>query len=172
MQELPPYFLFDCALIPQSTIFVHREDVYETESTSKTSTWMYFEVHGKEYADGLKVTKKESDAINIGAVSVYQFNCTAHEEHQLSEPTSNGCYMVDVSSLTNFFILADAKIGQGHFFKKGVGRVVKGLASQHLNLFPKWNIPWTQAWSEFNSAPWNPCWDFEEVNFLFELSDG
>jgi hypothetical protein len=124
------------------------------------------------YTDCLKVKKKANDAINLGAISVYQLECTAHEELQLWEPTSNGCYMVDLSSLANFIVVADAKIGQGHFFKKGIGRVVTGHVSQHLNLFPKWNIPLTQAWLELNSAPWNQCWDFEAVNFLFELSDG
>jgi len=168
MQGLPPNTLLDCALVPENTIFVHREDVYETESNSKFGTWIHFKVK-RDYTDGLRVNKKEVDSINCGAVSVYQLDCAG--EHQLSEPTSNGCYMVDVSKLPNFFIVADAKIGRSHFFKAGLGRVEQGLTSQHLNFFPKWNIPITQAWTEFNSAPWSKCWGFEEASFLFELCD-
>src|SRR5436190_23219924 len=101
MQQLSPNVLFNCALIPRYTMFVHREDVYNAESTSKTSTWMQVK---KEYKDSLKVNKRENDAINGGAISVYQLDCTAHEEHQLTEPTSYACYMVDLSRLPNFFV--------------------------------------------------------------------
>jgi len=55
--------------------------VYDTELSSKTSTWMHFEVDAKEYKDGLKVKKRANEAINLGAISTYQLTCTAHEEH-------------------------------------------------------------------------------------------
>lgn len=123
MQELPSNFLFDCALLPPNTIFVHRGDVHETESTSIASIWKYFEVDGKEYTDGLKVKKIANDAINLGAISVYQLECTAHEGHQLSEPTSNGCYMVNLSSLTNFSLSRMLKSVKDIFSKRGLVRL-------------------------------------------------
>ena len=74
---------------------------------------------------------------------MYRLNCTAHEEHQLSEPTSNGCYMVDLLTLSKFFIVMGQYSVERQFF---------GL---NLSLLLGINAG-----------------DFEGVCFLFELVDG
>ena len=164
MDDLSVNVLYDCARLPLATIYLHREDYWDTENTSKSATWLYNDTECTTFKDQQKLTRRQNNAINIASVSVYQM--ARKGEHQLSQPKSKGCYFVDAAELANFFIIADGKSSaQSHFFHKDGTRQVVGEFAQHLNILPKPTIDAAQAWEEFNKAPWSKCWVFSEVPF-------
>jgi hypothetical protein len=115
MKELPSGILFDCSLIPPDTIFVHRESVHHTQQSSKSEVWLFSAEKGDRYHDGQYISKKDHAYINENSISLYQIETTPGYEHNLSEHASRNCYILDISFLKNFILIAD-KFGQSHYF--------------------------------------------------------
>ena len=167
MKELPSGILFDCSLIPPDTIFIHRESVRQTQQSCKSEVWLFSAEKGDCYHDGQSMSKRDHAYINENSISLYQIETTCGHEHNLSEYTSRNCYILDVSNLQNFILIAD-KFGQSHYFDSQGQRQKQSPLSQHINIFPKANISIEDALKQFNNAPWEQCWDFIEILFSFD----
>ena len=166
MKDLSAGILLDCSLIPSNTVFVHRESVYQTRQYSKSEVWLFSAEKGSNYRDGQSMSKKDHAYINENSISVHCIEGNQGYEHNLSEYNSRNCYVLDVSNLKDFMLIAD-KLAQSHYFDSQGKRQKQSPLSQHINLFPKANVDVENAWSQFNNAPWGKCWDFIDVLFSF-----
>ena len=130
----------DCSTLPSGTVFIHREDVYETDKSSKINTWHFIDSLVEAYKNGQKLNKHQRAFINDNAVSVHNINFPRNQPHQKSEQCTSGCYYLDASSLPQFMLLPDHISKPLIYSTQGNLSPKTSPQAQHLNIFPNKGI--------------------------------
>ena len=162
---LPSNVVVDCATLDPKTVYLHREDIFFSQAVSASTTWFFSNRLSENWAHGQRLNNNILGYINTNALSVYMIDGDPALPHQKCEPLSKGCWCVDASFLKKFWLLPDKATLAHHFDVNGV-RNSQSPRSQHLNLVPKCagsesGTTIHNAWADFNSAPWEKCWNFK-----------